>query len=287
MVAGTHTRLINMFMGLCADTGHWPNVLAKLGYKVQLIEQSVSMQSAEKVVPDVVSVSNKRVHAIVAECKGGNSIDPKQDGRYRQLTPGDLLHHVTVHDRNRFGHTVCYVDTSNNHDSLKRDTKFPFITFSRDCITVDRSLGRDDLGGGLDRIPLKGAREPTYLYPFSQQDKDYVVIPYVLRGLITHVFRSPEEQFKIDDPATLEEILKITHKHADRISAKHRKELATRVGKILKLLLQQNPDLQSQVSKLETTGHHVSTLQSLRKTCDELIARYETQTRLDTFSGNV
>ena len=58
LVAGTHTRLINMFMGLCADTRHWPNVLAKMGYKVQLIEQSVSLQSAKKAVPDVVSVSN-------------------------------------------------------------------------------------------------------------------------------------------------------------------------------------------------------------------------------------
>ena len=287
MVAGTHTRLINMFMGLCADTGHWPNVLAKMGYKVQLIEQSISLQSAKKAVPDVVSVSNKTVHAIVAECKGGNSIDPKQDGRYRQLTSGDLLRHVAVHDRNRFGHTVCYVDTSNNHDSLKRGASFPFITFGRDSITVDGSLGRDDLDGGLDRIPLKGTREPTYLYPFSHEDKDYVVIPYVLRGLITHVFHSPEEQFKIDDPATLEKILKITHKHADRISSKHRKELAKRVGEILKSLLQQNPDLQSQVSKLETTERHVSTLQSLKKTCEELIARYEKQTRLDTFSGSV
>lgn len=287
MVAGTHTRLINMFMGLCADTRHWPNVLAKMGYKVQLIEQSVSLQSAKKAVPDVVSVSNKTVHAIVAECKGGNSIDPEQDDRYRQLTPGDLLHHVTVHDRNRFEHTVCYVDKSDNHDSLKRGTAFPFITFGRDCITVDGSLGRDDLDGRLDRIPLKGTREPTYLYPFSHDDKDYVVIPYVLRGLIAHVFRSPEEPFKIDDPDTLEEILKITHKHADRISAKHRRELAKRVDKILKFLLHQNPDLRSQVSKIETAGRHASTLQSLKKTCEELIARYEKQTRLDTFSGSV
>ena len=58
MVAGTHTRLVNMFMGLCVDTRHWPNVLAKLGYKVQLIEQSVSLQSAQKAVPDAVPVSN-------------------------------------------------------------------------------------------------------------------------------------------------------------------------------------------------------------------------------------
>lgn len=283
MVAGTHTRLVNMFMGLCADTRHWPNVLAKLGYKVQLIEQSVSLQSAQKAVPDVVSVSNRTVHAIVAECKGGNSIDPKQDGRYRQLTPEDLLHHVTVHDRNRFEHTVCYVDKSENHESLKRGTAFPFITFGRDCITVDRSLGRDELDGGLDKIPLEGTREPTYLYPFSHEDKDYVVIPYVLRGLITHVFSSPDRQFRIDDPYTLEEILKITHKHADRISSKHRRELATRVAKILKRLLLQNPDLRSQVSKLETTEHRTLTLQSLKKTCEELVFKYETQTRLDAF----
>lgn len=283
MVAGTHTRLVNMFMGLCADTRHWPNVLAKLGYKVQLIEQSVSLQSAQKAVPDVVSVSNKRVHAIVAECKGGNSIDAEQDDRYRQLTPDDLLRHLTVHDRNRFGHTVCYVDKSDNHDSLKRGTSFPFITFGRDCITVDGSLGSDDLDGSLDKIPLKGTREPTFLYPFAPDDEAYVVIPYVLRGLITHICRSPDKQFKIDDPDTFEKILKITHKHADRISSKHRKELAKRIYKILKLLLRQNPDLRSQVSKLETTEHRTLTMQSLKKTCEGLIAKYKTQTMLDAF----
>ena len=84
MEAGPHTRLINMFMGLCMNTVGWPNILGELGYEVQLIEQTVNLRSTRKVAPDVVAVSNKTVHAIVAECKFGE-IKADQDQRYQQL----------------------------------------------------------------------------------------------------------------------------------------------------------------------------------------------------------
>lgn len=81
MAAKPHAGLINMFVGLCACTQMWPNTLFGLGYRVKPIEQAVSLKSGLKTTPDLIVVSNRLAHAIVADCKGGNSMDGDQDRR--------------------------------------------------------------------------------------------------------------------------------------------------------------------------------------------------------------
>ena len=134
MHASEHTRLMNKFIGLCHDTVSWPNILRQLGYKVQLVEQTISLKSAEKIVPDVVAVSERLSHAIVADCKSGNNIDAKQDCRYLQLTPGDLTY-VTVHDTNQLTHIVCYVDNDSNHTALETTHNLAFYYVWTECRT--------------------------------------------------------------------------------------------------------------------------------------------------------
>lgn len=200
------------------------------------------MQSAQKIVPDVVSVSDKLSHAIVADCKSGNSIKVDQDERYRLLTPNDLLRHVAFHDKGGLRHAVCYVDTADNHDRLREHTAFPFITFGRDC-ELHGSFELDDLDKALGRISLAGMKEPTYLYPFSHEDKDYVVIPHVLRGLLGCIFRPPIKDFDISNPDTHMAVLKAIHRYADLISAKHQHDLAEKIRGILKYVMRENREL--------------------------------------------
>ena len=272
-----------MFMGLCMNTLNWPNILGDLGYEVQLIEQTVSLQSTRKVTPDVVAVSNKTVRAIVAECEFG-AINADQDRRYQQLTPENLLNHVTVHDRNRMSHTVCYVDMCDDHDRREPHTRFPFITFGKDSIAGSGDFGHKDLRKCFaGPISLAGTKEPGFLYPFSHDDEDYVVIPHVLRGLIACAWKPPSKQFKIGDPGTPEAILEIVHRHVTLIYAKHKSQLTGRIKSVVEKLLTEIPDLQEQVSKIDAEGRHPASIQRLEKICDDLISDYETQTRLDRF----
>lgn len=281
--AGPHTRLINMFMGLCMNTVGWPNILGELGYKVRLIEQTLSLQSAKKVVPDVVAVSDKTVHAIVAECKFGE-IKADQDQRYQQLASEDLISHIAIHDRNRLSHTVCYVDMPDNHDRREPNTGFPFITFGRDYITVSGDLGHKELRKCFAKpIPLKGYEEPGYLYPFSHDDEDYVVIPHVLHGLIACAWKPPSKRLKIDDPGTPAAILAIVHRHVELISAKHKNQLKSRIKNVINELLKERSDLRELVSKIDADEHRTASIQRLQKICEGVINDYETQTRLDRF----
>lgn len=283
MEAGPHTRLINMFMGLCMNTVGWPNILGELGYEVRLIEQTVSLQSAKKIIPDVVAVSNKTVHAIVAECKFGE-IKADQDQRYQQLASEDLLNHISIHDRNRLSHTVCYVDMLDDHDRRETHTRFPFITFGRDYITASRDLGNKELCKRfVKQIPLKGYKEPGCLYPFSHDDEDYVVIPHVLHGLIACAWQPPSKRFKIDDPGTPAAILAIVHRHVELISAKHKNQLQSRIKNVIDKLLKERSDLRELVSKIDADERRADSIQRLQKICEGVISDYETQTRLDRF----
>ena len=94
-------------------------MLHDLGYAVQLVEQTISLQkSAQKITPDVVVVSNNLVHAMVIDCKSGKNIDSDQDRRYESLKSRDLAYHITVYDRKHLTHVTCYADEAANHEFL-------------------------------------------------------------------------------------------------------------------------------------------------------------------------
>ena len=205
MAASRHTKLINMFMGICSNVDEWPSTLFDLGYRVRRIEQTVRLQSAQKATPDMIAVSNKLGHVIVAECKGGNNIDKDQDEIYKQLTLEDLRPHIKIHGNAGMRHTVCYVDMADNHASLEPHTEFPFTTFGRSRVELHGSLGHDAVDGGFEDASRDGAREPTFLYPFSPDDPDYVVVPLILQELIGFVGK--QDGVRADDPGIHEAIL--------------------------------------------------------------------------------
>ena len=184
-----HTRLVNRVIGLCKDAACRPGVLHDLGYAAQLIEQSISLRkSSQKITPDVVAVSNKLLHAIVIDCKGGTNIDLDQDRRYESLESRDLTYHVTVHDPNQLTHVACYADEVANHKSLEPHTRLPFITFGPEEVGGKRDFGRTEVNDKLRKgVSLKDMLEPTGYYPFSPDDEDSSVIPHVLTGLLAYL----------------------------------------------------------------------------------------------------
>ena len=277
MPAKKHTRLINMLIRLCDDTPKWPNVLFELKYRVQMIERTISMKkSAQKVSPDVVTVSKTLLHAIVAECKGGNNIDSDQDRRYRHLESGDLAYHVSVHAPERLTHVVCYVDTESNHASLAPFTQLPFITFGHDHIQAQGDFKNQKTTKKLRQpISLQGTREPTGYYPFSACDDDRFVTPRVLAGLMSYLIKRGRTDAKILDLSTADEILKITHFCYDVIDKNDKHRLKNQIQRIIGSSMRSNAKFKEQITKIESGEYATGTLQSLNDACNVIISNLD------------
>jgi len=276
--ASEHTRLINKFIGLCKK---WPSVLFDLGYDVQLIEQSISLKSAQKITPDVVAVSEKLLHAIITDCKGGNNIDGEQDARYQKLVSDDLKFHVTAHAPDQLRHCVCYVDNHSNHSQLEPHTEIPFITFGDDVVYGSGDFGIAQLNEKLCKsTSLGGMREPTGYYPFSPDDENHIIAPHVLRGLISYLIRRRHKaQPWIQGQGTAYEILKIMHPYC-LISTRHKANLVKKIEDMISTFMQSNTEFNEQATKIEKGEYGTPTLQSLAAICTALVTEYESQKKI-------
>ena len=131
LYANKHTRLMNKFIGLCSGTVDWPSPLGDIGYAVQLVEGTIVLDSARRVAPDLIACSQDQIHAIVAECKSGSSLDPVQEEKYREMTAANIANVVTVDNEDRLTHVVSYVTHADKYDQLSRNTSFPVYSVRR------------------------------------------------------------------------------------------------------------------------------------------------------------
>ena len=280
-----HTRLINMVIGLCKDTACWPSILHKLGYKVQLIEQKISLrESAQKIAPDVVAVSNRLTHAMAFDCKSGKNISSDQDCRYEALESRDLAYHITIHDPNQLTHVVCYADEDANHESLEPHTRLPFVTFGSEMRGI-RDFGKKEVNDALCKpTSLDGMLEPTGHYPFAPDDNDSAIIPHVLPGLIAYLFQKGRGAPAIVvGPEMAESILKNIHPFHEQMSPIHRQNLTQKIENMIRTLRNSNSEFNQQLDKIEEGKISTSTMQSLRRICNEISKKYSEQQMLYSF----
>ena len=275
MPAGDHTRLMNKFMGLCADTPQWPSILLDLGYRIQLVEPVISTNTAQKVNPDVVVASEIHSHAIVAECKSGKNIDVRQDKKYLELDPKHLANHVTVRHLDKLRHACCYVDTADNHGRLARHTSLPFITFERHSVRGHGSFGRAQLDEKLSAATtLQNSLEPSGLYPFAPDDDDDKAAPYVLAGLVTCLTNGRGKAgSRITDREMHKEILELAHPYHTVMHSRHRARLVGKTGAVIGMLLDSDEELREQAARLER-GAHPSAARKIREACGRLLEKY-------------
>ena len=280
MLASDHTRLINKFIGLCKNDPKWPHSLRDLGYKVQLVEYTIILRESGVIRPDVIAVSNKLIHAIVADCKGGHNINQDQDDKYVALRTQDLTTHVTVHDPKQLTHDVCYVDDQANHDSLERHTDLPFITFDERSVVKHGQFTLRKLDLKLSSpMSLDDAREPVSYYPFSPEDRDAVIVPHVMRALIVCLTARKRTCVKLTDPDLVDRLM-LALDPGEVIGITHAKALKSKIRQIISMLLQNNADLKDQASKLADDKYSTSTLQAITRTCQDIAKQYASQTRL-------
>ena len=282
MLASDHTRLINCVIGLCNKTDKWPSALRDVGYKVQLIEQTLKLHSGGVVVPDVVAVSNQCHHILIVDCKSGRNINSEQNERYSQLTSDVLFRFVDVHEPSKFNHKFCYADTQAHHANLKSHTEHPFVTFSADAIKGEGDFGELQTNKNLHQtIRLDDMREPTNFYPFSHSDNNDLITFYVLQGLVSHITKKSSKKI-IDDEFLARELLEITHLLYKTIGTEHKNQLVRKINEILKML-KGNNEFDECIRKINNGEGSIATFQKLLSICDKIITNIQQNPKLTEF----
>lgn len=272
-----HTRLVNYVIGLCNKNIDWPCTLHEHGYKVQLMEKSIRTTSGWTVVPDVIAASNKTLHAILFECKGGNSVRADQVTRYKDVSNRNFSNWLDVYDRDHLTFDICFADTDDNHAAIESMIdSFPSLTFGQ-SIVKHGDFKIKALNKAMENpIPIDGCRPPLSYYPFSENDDRCEIIPHVLRTLVSIAIEKGKEELDVMSDMLLEdeEVLKRIHKMWYALSSQHKEILKKKVSEILSILKSQYKDsLGKQLKELQDRkGYRIyATLGAFKKTCDEII----------------
>ena len=282
MYANKHTRLMNRFIGLCTGAEGWPSPLGDIGYEVQLIEGTITTDSARKVVPDLIAYSQSLAHAILAECKSGSSLDPAQDRKYGEVKAANVANVATVADEDRLMHIVSYVAHDDRYEALRKGTSLPFIVFGDDYVEGRGDFKPEDLKRALQRTAILDTwAEPTKYYPFSHDETINVIVPYALHGLMLCILDDADFRFDPGNYDAIDAILRRTHAYHDRISSRHRKEIRGKIRETLMQVIQSNQDFATQLDKIRSEGSSPAAIHKLNSTCRRIIKNYAEQERLD------
>lgn len=77
---------VNAVIGFLKRDRRWPSLLYSLGYKLEMIEQPISVGNVGRAEIDVICLSHRKNHAILWECKSGYSVNQKQARVYAAAT---------------------------------------------------------------------------------------------------------------------------------------------------------------------------------------------------------
>lgn len=285
-----HTKLLNFIIGLCKHNVQWVHPLADLGYKVQLIEQMISTESGEKVKPDVVAASNKLLNSLVFECKGGITLDEDQLERYKELKENDLLRWVDLHTTDNVTHDICLVGFESNYKQLSEKNKpnFPILSFSEIRIWKSGSkFVKNEVQQKFESdIDISALVPPLSYYPFSELDDKRVIIPYVLRTIVSLLInKQTKRKMEPLNENTFSDKLVLSKVHPlwDVLSLEHRSALESKVKKIITELKGSYPKLKESIDVIERTRSTVS-ISNFIETCQDIISKEESKQRIDDFT---
>jgi|SRR5271157_141336 len=251
-----HTRLMNFVIGMCKKDEQWIPVLYKMGYELQIIEQTIHVSSGDAVKPDLVTASNALLHSLVFEVKGGKSLDIEQLKHYSNLTPEDLrwLTWVSIYDKTHLQLDVCICDLEENHDYIRPiSSQFPILTFGITQLTKEGSFKNGELNRTFKNpISLSGKSQPLSYYPFSDQDDNAYIAIHVLRTILSlalkdskngHEFSEKELKDKI---VTFDDVMASNFNYVWKtLSTEHRNSLRAKIEDISRKILEKDGIKQS------------------------------------------
>lgn len=126
--------------------------------------------------------------------------------------------------------------------------------------------------------------EPLSYYPFSSTDDRRVIIPYVMRTIITLLIDKKRKGAKIFDSSTYRDdgIMLTVHKMWDVISQEEQRALHQITHEILDHLRIQYPKFHEQILEIQSSSSDSQVaISNLIETCEKIAGEEESKTRLD------
>ena len=223
-------------IGLTTRTYGWPSTLKKLGFKVESIEPKFLNSEGKEVNPDILFTSNKLLHALITECKGGKSLDryaKEQIKEYTKITSDSVRHKVGVYDPKRLRIDICFAINESNRGIIKEINEintFPVIIFSDSKISKENHFNHKKLEDEFSSdIPIH-SKPPTYFYPFSDQDDASIIAIHIFQELMRLALANkykPELDIEIDD------LLENIHPLWKNIAERKKKEIRNKTNSII------------------------------------------------------
>lgn len=243
-----HTKLMNYIIGMCKKNKDWVSQLSDLGYELQIIEQTIHLSTGESIKPDIVCSSNRLLHSLVFDVKGGKSLDEDQLKRYGKLVSDDLRW-VTwneVYDKMNLKLDVCLCDLDENHKFImmtKHD--FPMLTFSSVQLSKEGMFKNYSLNEAFKQpISLEDKTPPLSYYPFSEDDDSAYIASHVLRTLLSIVLKKSKQGIDFSAKSLNQEIIEFNEILASNfnpiwkvLSTEHKKTLTSKIQEITARIL--------------------------------------------------
>jgi len=280
---------MNYIIGMCKKHENWITILRDLGYDPSIIEQRIRTSSGDTITPDLIVTSNKLIHSLVFECKGGMTVDPDQFERYETLTNDDLRW-INVYTFNDFHFDVCVADVQKYHPAILPYVvdKFPVITFGKDEIFKTGDFSDKKINKAFDEpIPIEDKIPPLLYYPFCERDETSYIIPFVMRGLVSVAVKKTKGGAGVPDKELIkkEEIVEEVFSRVFNIlSTKQKGRLKKKIGEILNIILS-DEEMKEPLGIIETRGGYRITpqLAKLQQEAEKIINRYKTQQFITEF----
>ena len=260
---------MNYVIGMCRKNKEWITQLSDLGYELQIVEQTIHLSTGDSVKPDVVSSSNRLLHSLVFDVKGGRSLDEDQLARYSKLLPEDLRW-VTwneVYDKLNLKLDVCICDLDENHKFIKMTKNdFPVLTFSSNQLTKEGQFKNNTLNEAFKQpISLEGMMPPLSYYPFSEDDDSAYIATHVLRTLLSIALRKSKQGMEFSEDGLKQEIIEFNDVLAinfnpiwKALSTEHKKALTSKIQEITGRILE-NPEIKESLGIIQQRkGYKVS-----------------------------
>jgi len=280
---------MNYLIGMCKKHKDWVCVLNDLGYDLSIIEQRIRTSSGEAVKPDIIFTSNKLIHSLVFECKGGITVDTEQLRRYGTLTENDFRW-VNIYTFDNFHFDVCIVDIQKNHSSVLFHVKnqFPMITFGDKKMFKTGEFKENELNKIYQTpITLKGKIPPLSYYPFSEEDEKAYIIPFVMRGLVSIAVKKAKGGSSVFEREliTRDEIMeKVFNPVFKTLSRTHQRQLKEKIKEVMHLLLSREETKEALGIIEGRAGYKISNaLGKLMKEAEKVAKQFETQQFLTDF----
>jgi len=280
---------MNYVIGMCKNHKDWICVLNNLGYDISIIEQRIRTSSGEAIKPDIIVTSNKLLHSLVFECKGGITVDTEQLRRYGTLTENDFRW-VNIYTFDHFHFDVCIADIQKNHSAVVVHVKnqFPIITFGNEEVFKTGKFDEKKLDTVFENpISLKGKIPPLSYYPFCEEDEKAYIIPFVMRGLVSIAVKKAKGGSSVleRELITRDDIIeKVFNPVFKTLSRTHQRQLKEKIKKVIHLLLSREETKEALGIIESRAGYKISNaLGKLMKETEKVAKQFETQQFLTDF----